>query len=455
METQPYQPGPNRVTFPSEGETLVGTLFLPASYQPGDQLPVVLVSGPWTQVKEQIGHRYGQQLADLGLAALALDFRFYGESGGEPRQLESTQAKVRDLHNAVTFLQTVPAVQAEQVGILGVCAGASVVAYAAAADPRLRAVATVAAWLQHPDTTPLFYGGPEGVQQRLALAAQAQTKFEQTGDMDYVPAYDPAEGSGAAMFFPIDYYANPERGAVPTWLNRFAVVGWQEWLEMDAVAPAQNIRVPVQLVHSDGSALPQNVKRFFEALPGQKDLHWTEGEHTQFYDQEPYVQHAARVVADHFRRVFKAPAKEPRHPNAQLVYDFFQAFGTVDKAWFDRHLSPDFVWHLPGHSPISGDWHGLDGALNGIRATAMRLGNGKNGFELLDVFGHDGGAVSIHRDFYTGDDNHFDLRYVIHYRIADGRITELFEIPFNQYENDRFWNLQQQNLAATQQEPAA
>jgi hypothetical protein len=53
----------------------------------------------------------------------------------------------------------------------------------------------------------------------------------------------------------------------------------------------------------------------------------------------------------------------------------------------------------------------------------------------------------MHRDFYTDDDNHFNLRYLIHYRIVGGKIEEPFEIPFDQYENDRFWNLQEQNAA--------
>jgi hypothetical protein len=39
------------------------------------------------------------------------------------------------------------------------------------------------------------------------------------------------------MFFPIDYYANAQRGAVPAWHNQFAVPSWKKWLELDAVAP--------------------------------------------------------------------------------------------------------------------------------------------------------------------------------------------------------------------------
>jgi poly(3-hydroxybutyrate) depolymerase len=44
METITLRPGENRVTFQSEGETLVGTLFLPVTYQPSDKLPAVVVA---------------------------------------------------------------------------------------------------------------------------------------------------------------------------------------------------------------------------------------------------------------------------------------------------------------------------------------------------------------------------------------------------------------------------
>lgn len=304
METQSFIPGPNRVTFASEGETLVGTLFLPESYQPGNKLPVVLVSGPWTQVKEQVGYRYGRRLAELGLAGLAMDYRFYGESGGEPRQFESTRAKASDIRNAVTFLQTVLAVDPDRIGALGVCAGAGNVVFAAADDHRIRALATVVAWLQQPDTTPEIYGDAPAIQHRIKLAKAADEQYEKTGEMAYVPAYDPAEGSEAAMFVPLDYYSNPQRGSIPEWKNQFAVAGWTEWLELNAVGKAAGVKVPVQMVHSDGAAFPQNARQFFDALTVEKDLHWTEGEHTQFYDQEPYVSKAARVVADHFKRVF-------------------------------------------------------------------------------------------------------------------------------------------------------
>jgi uncharacterized protein len=127
--------------------------------------------------------------------------------------------------------------------------------------------------------------------------------------------------------------------------------------------------------------------------------------------------------------------------------DFFDAFGAADRDRLAELMAPDVVWHFPGHSPISGDWHGVDGILTGIRAIAMSLGRGQNGFELLHVLAGEACAVTIHRDFYTGDDNHLDLRYALYVRFDDGKMAEIWEIPFDQAENDRYLAVQAAALA--------
>ncbi|GAB3220270.1 alpha/beta hydrolase [Spirosoma arcticum] len=302
------QPGPNRVTFQSEGAELVGNLFLPTNYQAGTRLPTVIVIGPWTQVKEQVGNRYAEQLAARGLAALSFDARFWGESGGEPRYYESTNEKTRDIQSAVTFLRTVGAVDSTRIGVLGVCAGAGAATRAVIADPRIRALATVAAWLQHPQTTLTIYEGAAGVQRRINLANAARQRYDQSRQTDYVAAYDTRPNSGAAMFFPVDYYGRAERGAIPQWTNQFAVMGWREWLEMNSIdGIAERITVPTLMVHSDSAALPANVRRFYNLIPATtpKNLIWTEGEHTRFYDTDPYVSRSATQVVEHFRQVFR------------------------------------------------------------------------------------------------------------------------------------------------------
>lgn len=292
----------NRVTFESEGETLVGNLFLPAEVGRGDTLPAVVVGGSWTTVKEQMAGLYARRLAAEGFAALAFDFRFFGESGGEPRQLESAAAKTQDFKNALTFLRTHTAVDPERVGGLAVCAGAGYMARAVAEDERFKSFVAVAAWLQHPETTAEMYGGEEVVGRRVERGEKALDKFREGGSAEYVPAYEPGNKE-AAMSDELDYYGNPRRGAVPQWENRFAVASWPEWLRLNVIdGVAEKISAPTLFIHSDGSALPDNVRRFHELLGGPKDLHWSsEGAQIDYYDQEPYVGKAARIAAAHLR----------------------------------------------------------------------------------------------------------------------------------------------------------
>lgn len=150
----------------------------------------------------------------------------------------------------------------------------------------------------------------------------------------------------------------------------------------------------------------------------------------------------------------------PEHPNARLLRDFFVAFGAADRNRLAQLLTADFVWHFPGTSAIAGDWRGVDGLLGGIRGIAMTLGDGHNGFELLDVLATDHSAVTLHRDYYRGPGNHFDLRFVIYVRVEGGKMAEAWELPFDPHESDRYHNRQagalaQRTLAAREAEAPA
>jgi hypothetical protein len=216
---------------------------------------------------------YAERLAEHGFAVLPFDFRGYGESGGEPRHYESGALKTQDFKNALTFLQSQPMIDAECIGGLAMCASAGYMARAVAEDTRFTSFVTVAAWFQHPDTTPAFYSGAEGSKRRVELASAAMRTFESGGQMVYVPAYHPHD-ENAAMFFEVDYYANPKRGAILQWKNQFAVASWSEWLQLNAIdGVAEKISAPVLFIHSDNAALPDNVRRFHSLVNGTKDLY--------------------------------------------------------------------------------------------------------------------------------------------------------------------------------------
>lgn len=258
------------------------------------------MTGAWTTVKEQMPAVYAQRLADRGFATFAFDFRYWGESGGTPRQYESPAAKVQDIKSAATFLKSLPAVDGNRIGGLGICASAGYMAKAVAEDANFKSFATVAAWLHDPESLQSVFG-KETVQRRMELGKTARQTFDRTGQVDYVPAYAQSD-SNAAMSGDVSYYGSKERGVIPQWTNRFAVMSWHEWQEFNGVELASRIKIPTLIVHSDGSALPDNARKFYNQLDGQKQLVWTDGQHLDFYDRDPQVSTAVQALATHFQQ---------------------------------------------------------------------------------------------------------------------------------------------------------
>lgn len=308
------------VTFDSDGVTLQGDLYIPPGDVPGTRVPGIVVTGSWTTVKEQMAGLYARRLAQLGFVTLAFDFRHWGASAGQPRQFESPERKIRDICNAAAFLLTRREVAPGCVGGLAICASAGYMAHAVAQGAPLRSVALVASWLHDAATVPAIYGGESGVRHRIDAARAAREQFERTGTVASVPAYDPNDPN-AAMFFPLDYYARADRGAVPQWTNRFAVMSWSEWLTFDALAAAPSVSVPTVMVHADDAALPDNARRFFSALPGPRHLFWTVGTQTDFYDRDPQIGLAIDVAVAHFRRTLGPPAGAGTLADRQAVSD--------------------------------------------------------------------------------------------------------------------------------------
>ncbi|MDX2146532.1 MAG: nuclear transport factor 2 family protein [Planctomycetota bacterium] len=293
---------PESIEFVSEGEKLIGLLYRPGGSPADAKPPVVVIAPPWLNVKEQVATRWAEAMAARGVAALAFDYRYWGESGGSPREYESASAKIVDLHAAVRYLQSRPDVDPARVGAFGICFGAGHVLAAAASHDGIRSIATAASWVHdRPSITALF--SEAGVRERMQVGAGAREAFERTGEVRYVSAASTSDRS-AAMFSedPNGFYVTSRRGVVPQWTNRMASMSWPEFFDFDGIALAERVRQPALIVHSDGSALPENVRRVFAHLQGPKDLFWTEGEHTEFYDSPSHVSKVADAVAAHFHR---------------------------------------------------------------------------------------------------------------------------------------------------------
>ena len=127
-----------KVTFKTQyGLTLAADLYTPKDVE--GKLAAIAVSGPFGATKEQSSGLYAMRMAERGFVTLAFDPSYTGESSGEPRRTASPDINTEDFMAAVDYLSQLDNVDAEKIGVIGICGWGGIALNAAAADPRIKA----------------------------------------------------------------------------------------------------------------------------------------------------------------------------------------------------------------------------------------------------------------------------------------------------------------------------
>lgn len=127
-----------KVTFHNRyGITLAADMYTPKKVK--GKLPAIAVCGPFGAVKEQCSGLYAQKMAEYGYLTIAFDPSFTGESGGTPRYMASPDINTEDFMAAVDFLSIQENVDADKIGIIGICGWGGMAINTAALDTRIKA----------------------------------------------------------------------------------------------------------------------------------------------------------------------------------------------------------------------------------------------------------------------------------------------------------------------------
>jgi uncharacterized protein len=290
-----------RFEFQSDGDVLIGDLFLP----PAEPAGVVIAVGPLTSVKEQAAGTYARAMGDRGYAGLAFDYRYFGESEGTPRQFENPDANIADIRNAATAVFGDARLAGLPVYGLGVCFGAGPMVRAVADDDRFAAFTGVAGVYTDNAQTKSSMGA--AYHAAIERGRAAERAWQETGEAETIPAVAP-EGGDVAM--PLreayEFYGTP-RGQVPNYVNGYAVQSFAYSLPFDARSAADDIHVPVLLVHSEHALGPELAHDFFAAVRAPKQELWLKSEgQIDFYDDPKLIGPASDAVTDFLRRASDA-----------------------------------------------------------------------------------------------------------------------------------------------------
>jgi fermentation-respiration switch protein FrsA (DUF1100 family) len=286
-----------RFTFQSEGETLVGNLFMPSREEPAG---VVVAVGPLTSVKEQAAGTYARALAERGYAALAFDYRYFGESEGRPRQFENPNANIEDIESAGTALLADERLAHLPLFGVGVCFGAGPMVRAVAGDRRFRAFAGVAGVYTDNAKSKARMG--DAYQTAIERGRAAERLWRETGEAETIPAVGPDGGDVAMpLMEAYEFYGTP-RGQVPNYVNGYAVQSLAYSVPFDARGAADVLEVPVLLVHSERALAPDLAHAFYSAAKSPKRQLWLESQgQIDFYDDPDLIGPAADAIARFLR----------------------------------------------------------------------------------------------------------------------------------------------------------
>ena len=285
-----------KVTFHNRyGIALAADLYKPQNAQ--GRLAAIAVSGPYGAVKEQVSGRYAQTLAEYGFLTIAFDPSYYGESGGTPRNLTSPEISTEDFSAAVDYLSVRKDVDAQRIGILGICGWGGFALNAAANDPRIKATVTSTMY-DMSRVNANGYFDKMTVDDRYEL----RKKLSEQRTEDYLAGNYERDGGVVnpvpedALLFVKQYhdYYKTERGyhrRSPNSNDGINKTATLAFINMPILSYIEEIRSAVLLVHGEQAHSRYFSEDAFKRLKGEnKEILIIPGaNHTDLYDNENVI----------------------------------------------------------------------------------------------------------------------------------------------------------------------
>ena len=286
---------------------IAADIRFPPGFDAQRKYPAIISAHPIGSCKEQTsGNVYGQALAEAGFVVIAFDRSTQGASGGELRFIEDPTMAVEDFRHVVDYLVTLPYVDEERIGVLGICGAGGYAIHVSMTERRIKALASI---------TGVNFGrlcregfshyDPIGALEAMGKQRTAEARgTDLQVDLFVPPSLDAATQAGITdidVLGATDYYRhrcpNDGAGTRALFSHRATSVGW------DAFHLAETLlTTPMIVVIGDKpggfGAYRDGQEIYARAASTHKELVVVENaSHYELYDQpEPVQQALARVV---------------------------------------------------------------------------------------------------------------------------------------------------------------
>lgn len=284
------------VRFPSDDMHCAATLYLPP--EADTPAPGLVMGNGFANVRQMYLPEYAHAFAAAGFAALAIDYRFLGESDGEPRQQVLPESQCDDLRNALSWLSQRPEVDSERLGLWGTSFAGGHALRIAAYDRRVK---TVVAQVPAIGLWRYLRRSETAVREAfLAKALADRLDFARTGQprMLAITGPDSTESILGASGF--DWHRRNEQRH-PTFQNAIAAHSLDRIVAYDPGAFVEDISPTplLMILADDDTTTPSDIARsVFDRAGEPKHLMEFAGGHYDVYDDEFAKQECIAVATD-------------------------------------------------------------------------------------------------------------------------------------------------------------
>ncbi len=292
----------SKVTFHNRyGITLAADMYTPKNAS--GRLPAIAVCGPFGAVKEQCSGLYAQTMAEKGYLTIAFDPSFTGESGGEPRYMASPDINTEDFMAAVDFLSVQDNVDADKIGIIGICGWGGMALNTAALDTRIKATVVSTMYDMTRVNANGYFDAEDSEEARFAKKQamnELRTKEYRSGEYSRAGGCMPLPVPEDAPFFVKDYseyykgrcYHARSLNSNDGWNS----IGCQSFMNQPILQYSNEIRSAVLIMHGDkahsyyfGKDAYENMIRDSKYTENKEFLSIPGAVHTDLYDNPDVI----------------------------------------------------------------------------------------------------------------------------------------------------------------------